>query len=432
LLNQPLAIRESFGYKKSNIMKNFFFFSVIAFLLSMSIISCDDDTDIQLPDIINTPAELSAALNNISKDTEAPGFAVTVIKDNAVVLQEAFGYADLENNRAYTNQTMQPIGSISKTFIAAAIVKAIEQGYFTLETDINDILPVEVKNPKQPNAIIRVKHLVTHTSGLLDNDEAYFQAYHILPGEDLSTNGAQLLTNGFGVLQREGIPLEEYLAEYYLEDGDLYSMDNFAPVAPGTSWNYSNIASSLSAYLVAAATEMSFKEYVQINILQPLGMNNTAYDIADLNTSNLARLYWDKNTPLPNYANDSYPDGSINTSNEDLAKYLMAMMKGANGQASSLFSKEGYDLLFGALLPDGLTHPGVGDNQGIFWVLEDGDIKHDGSDPGTTCNLQFDEGGNAGYLILTNMDASTDEHEAAWYRLSAKIHATIAEFVQAN
>jgi len=55
-------------------------------------------------------------------------------------------------------------------------------------------------------------------------------------------------------------------------------------------------------------------------------MNNTAYDIANLNADNVAKLYWDKHTPLPNYANDSYPDGSIYTSNEDLAKFLINMM----------------------------------------------------------------------------------------------------------
>lgn len=75
--------------------------------------------------------------------------------------------------------------------------------------------------------------------------------------------------------------MEVFLAEYYLEDGDLYSMDNFAPTATGSTWNYSNIATSLAAYLVEAATGTPFKEYVTTNILQPLGMTKTAYDLAE-------------------------------------------------------------------------------------------------------------------------------------------------------
>lgn len=416
-------------------MKNPILISTIILLLSLTMFSCDKDDDnnpTPEPSVISTPAELTTALSEIHNESDAPGFAVSVVKNDELLYQKSFGKADIINNKTYTNQTTQPIGSISKTFVAAAIVKAIEQGHFTLETDINDILPVEVKNPKQPDEIIKVKHLVTHTSGLLDEQEAYFQAYHILPGEDLSTAGSDLFLNGFGLQQRAGIPLEEFLAEYYLEDGDLYSTDNFASTAPGSTWNYSNLATSLAAYLVEAVTETPFKEYVKTNILEPLGMNNTAYDLTDLNPANDATLYWDESTPLPKYGNDSYPDGSINTSNEDLAKYLMDMMKGAKGASTTLFTNEGYDLLFDALLPNGKISSGIAENQGVFWFLDDGDIKHDGSDPGTTCNLQFDEDGNAGYLLLTNMDASIAEHESAYFEMATKVHNAIAEFTTNN
>jgi CubicO group peptidase (beta-lactamase class C family) len=414
-------------------MKNFLLISVF-FVLALTFLSCDkDDNDpVVLPQTITTPTELTAALNEIYDDTDAPGFAVSVVKNNTLLYQQSFGKADIEGNKSYTNQTTQPIGSISKTFVAAAVVKAIEQGHFTLETDINEILPFEVKNPKMPNTIIRVKDLVTHTSGLLDNYEVYFDAYHILPGEDLSTEGAQLLLNGFGIDQREDIPLGVFLSEYYLEDGSLYSVDNFAPTAPGSTWSYSNIATSLTAYLIEVASGVPFKEYVSTNILQPLEMSRTAYDVADLNAANVAKLYWDKNTPFPLYSNDSYPDGSLYTCNEDLSKYLMDMMKGAKGQSTTLFSKEGYDLLFDALLPDGILPTGLAENQGIFWFLEDGSINHDGSDPGNTCNLQFDKNANAGYFLLTNMDASTDEHEIAYFELAVKAHNAIQEFIQAN
>lgn len=417
-------------------MKNPFLFPIIPILIALLFFSCskDDDTISPTPNptSITTSAELSTALNEIYATTDAPGFAISVVKNDALLYQEAFGKADIEGNKSYTNQTTQPIGSISKTFVAAAIVKAIEQGHFTLETDINDILSVEVKNPKQPNAIIQVKHLVTHTSGLVDNTEAYLQAYHILPGENMSTEGSQILQDGFGVQQRTGIPLEEFLAEYYLEDGALYSMDNFASTAPGSTWNYSNIATSLAAYLVEAATGTAFKEYIITNILQPLGMTKTSYDLADLNTANIAKLYWDKNTPFPLYNNDSYPDAGINTCNEDFAKFLVDMMKGAKGQSTTLFSKEAYELLFGALLPNGKIPAGLAENQGVFWFLEGSNIKHDGSDPGTTCNLQFDKNGNAGYLLMTNMDASTDEHETAYFELAGKINNVIEEFIQNN
>jgi hypothetical protein len=89
-------------------------------------------------------------------------------------------------------------------------------------------------------------------------------------------------------------------------------------------------------------------------------------------------------------------------------------------------------MLFDALLPTGKMPTGLAENQGIFWFLNGGNIQHDGSDPGTTCNLQFDKNGNSGYLLLTNMDASSDEHEAAYFKLAEKVHNAVVNFCQNN
>ncbi|MEM1319637.1 MAG: serine hydrolase domain-containing protein [Bacteroidota bacterium] len=412
-------------------MKKSILFSLILFL-SLSFVACDNDDDNPQPQTIATAEDLSASLNEILATSNAHGFAVSVIEDNELIYQEAFGKANAEANKAYSNQTTQPIGSISKTFVAAALVKAIEQGYFTLETDINDLLPVAVVNPKQPNATIQVKHLVTHTSGLLDNYEVYFESYRILPGEDLSSPGAQLLQDLLDFEQRAPIPLEELMAAYYLEDGDGYDLDNFAATAPGSTWSYSNLATTLTGFLIESATGVPFKDYVQSHILDPLNMDQTSYLAQGLTPSRNATLYWDKTTPLPLYSTDSYPDSEINTSNEDLAKYLMDMMKGAKGQSTTLFSKAGYELLFEPQTANGIVPSVLAEHHGIFWFLDGDQIRHDGADPGTTCDLRFDKSGQSGYLLLTNMDASTDEHQQDWDQLFPKIQQAITTFLQNN
>jgi CubicO group peptidase (beta-lactamase class C family) len=417
---------------KNQTMKNIFLFSITLLLTTIFVFSCDKDDDAPpATTTIETAEELTAALDNIYASAEAPGFAVSVVKNDAIIYQEAFGKADIAAGKDFTNQTLLPIGSISKTFIAAAVVKAIEEGYFTLETNINDLLPFEVNNPKQPNTAIKVKHLVTHTSGLLDAPDYYLAAYHILPGEDLTGLGAQILTE-IGAEQRQTIALGDFLAAYYLPDGEGYSPDNFANTAPGNTWNYSNIASSLAAYLVEVATGKDFKVYVQENVFQPLGMDDTAYDLADLDAQHVAQLYWDEQTPFPKYTNDSYPDGGIHTSNEDLGKYLTDMMKGAQGQSTTLFSQASYEMLLSALLPSGVLPTYVGENQGVFWFLGNGFILHDGSDPGTACDLRFNEEGTVGSIIMTNMDASTDEHEEAFTEVATAILTAINEFSDAN
>ncbi|NRB53328.1 MAG: beta-lactamase family protein [Saprospiraceae bacterium] len=411
---------------------NLFSLLILFLLLGSTSCSKEDNQPSNPPSSITTPAALTAALTEIYQDSDAPGFAVSVVKNDGIIYQQTFGQANIEANIAYSNQTVQAIGSISKTFVAAAIVKAIEQGHFTLETDINDILPIELVNPKQADHPILVKHLVTHTSGLLDNIEIYLAGYHILPGEDLSGTGAQLLQEALGASQRPTADLDEFLAEYYLEDGDLYASNNFGAIDPGTVWNYSNIATSLAAYLVETATGVDFRTYVAAHILEPLGMSHSGYDISEFDPQQVATLYWDKNTPLPAYSHESYPDGSLMTSNEDLSKYLLDMMKGVKGQSSTLFSPAGYDLLFTGLLPNGVVPASIAKNQGVFWFLDNNTVQHSGADPGTTCLLEFDRSGESGYFLLTNMDESTEEHSVAWRQFSTKIEQAINAFIEAN
>jgi CubicO group peptidase (beta-lactamase class C family) len=409
-------------------MQNLSSFFLILLFLVLTLFACEKTDPPPSSLVISTPEALTTELDAIFKEAQVPGFAVSIILNDALIYQRAFGMADCATERLYTSETVQPIGSISKTFVAAAIVKAIEQGHFNMETPINDLLPFEVINPKQPNASIKVKHLVTHTAGLLDEAEAYYGAYHILPGQDLTTVGADVLLNGFGFEQRNGLPLGTFLANYYTADGATYSLNNFADAAPGTAWQYSNMATSLSAFIVESATGVSFDTYVKNNILQPLNMTSTTYDLAAVAPNAAAQLYWEKDIALPAYSNDSYPDGGIYSTNEDLAKFLQDMMKGARGQGSALFSSASYEMLFEERLPEGLMPAGFADNQGVFWFLSSGQIMHSGGDPGTSCNLQFDENGKSGYLLLTNMDASTDTHEANWNSFSGAVAAAINAF----
>ncbi|MEZ4981021.1 MAG: serine hydrolase domain-containing protein [Saprospiraceae bacterium] len=71
--------------------------------------------------------------------------------------------------------------------------------------------------------------------------------------------------------------MSDFLKAYFLENGSFYSLDNFAAGAPGTSWAYSNIATSLAAYLVEAAAGIPFKDYVETYIFEPLNAS-TAYE----------------------------------------------------------------------------------------------------------------------------------------------------------
>lgn len=401
------------------------YISILVSLL-LSSTSCKKEDGYTLPDKITSTEELTQALDEIYLASDAPGFSVSIFMGSSIIYKKAFGMANIAESRPYTNSTTQPIGSISKTFIAAALVKAIEEGYFTLETDINTILPFTVVNPNHPNDTIRVRHLVTHTSGLIDNSSYYNQSYFIEMGEDVSGPGAQLMIDLLGSTQRNAIPLSSYLEAYYSPTGNSYSPSNFSTAQAGSEWQYSNIASSLAALLIETATGTDFKDYVRQKVWQPLGMNNTSYDYHTLPDEHEATLYFDKHTPLPRYSNDSYPDGSVMTNNNDMSLYLQDMILGVSGRSTVLFSDSMYQLLFRPLLPI------EGDNQSVFWLHSNGIITHDGSDPGTTCDIAFNKNGNHGYVLLTNMDASTEEHETAFFQLQQRVKSAVDKFIQSQ
>lgn len=338
------------------------------------------------------------SLTTLFNASDIVGMTVAVVKNGEIKLQKSFGKANIAKKTAYTNQTNQPIASVSKTFIGLAIMKAIEQGHFTLTTPINNLLPFEIVNPHTPETPILVKHLVTHTAGLEDSDETYGSFYYIKEGENALLPTSQVILDA-GIEMGNGHDLGDYLAAVYATDGPLFDEDTFLEEGPGQVYEYSNIGASLAAYLIEAKTGKSFDAYVKENIFTPLNMNNTGYDRSQLAQDKLATLYISDEYELPEYSHSSYPDGFVNTTNEDMTKYLVEMLKGYKGEGT-LLSKENYQTLFTRQSAD---HMEEGEIHSVFWDLtRDGRIEHNGGDPGVATLLSFDPMTNSGFIMMTN------------------------------
>jgi CubicO group peptidase (beta-lactamase class C family) len=329
---------------------------------------------------------LSKKLTGIQKASNLPGFAVSIIKNDSVVFSNGFGYADKEAKTPYTPQTIQPVGSVSKTVIGLALMKAMELEYFTLETDVNSILPFKIINPYQPGKTITIRHLVTHTSSLVDDETVYMGAYN----------------TGKQPLMKLGI----YLQEYCRQSGKFYKATNFDTAAIGTVYHYSNIAAALAAYLIEVKAGMGFDAFTEKYIFTPLGMADTHWFYNEAKSKQYATLYMvnkpesEQEKQLMNadgsfkiYSCATYPDGSLKTSVADLTKYMLAMMKGYFGQGG-IVSKESFALLFApqftaATMPANMDKKEV--NRAVFWAYTPkGVIRHTGSDPGLMAFVSFD------------------------------------------
>lgn len=327
---------------------------------------------------------LTKTLGALQQKARFPGFCVMLTGPDGVDYRHGFGVADLASGAPYTTTTVQPIASISKTVIAVALMQGIEQGRYTLDTPINTLLPFKVANPRFPDREITIRHLVTHTSGIVDRDGPYRASY--LPG---AANPLQI---------------GPFLSDYFTPGGKYYSPANFNDNAPGTAYDYTNIGSTLGAYIVERTTGKSYASYTQEAILTPLGMKDSGW-VTDNPALRYATLYTVQRKPYPAYHQITYPDGGLRTNCEDLATYLVAFANGRAKQpvltAASIQAMLQPQFAAGQLPA---KFPAKMTNHGVFWALRnDGSISHYGGDPGITTMMAFDPATRRGRILLVNL-----------------------------
>ena len=352
----------------------------------------------------STGDELTQKLDSILKTSKFPGFVVSLVTPEKVLYQKGFGYADLEKKTPYTAQTIQNIGSISKTFIGVALMKLVEEGKVSLDAPINEILPFEVKHPKYPNTPILVRHLATHSSGIADS-KIYDEGCYYLTEENPKLSG-KLSKQGLKYIKKisanKNMPLSNFLKNYLTEGGKYYTSKNFASFAPGSQYQYSNVAATLGAYVVEVISGEGFDEYSQKLILQKVPMSASGWHFEDVDMKQHASLYFDNQAPLPRYSLITYPDGGMLTSNEDLSKYLMVMMQGYYGKSKILKPETFQEMMK-------IQFRYEKETPGIFWNNSKlGNIGHTGADPGVFTVMLFNPGKKYGVLFMTNISPNKE------------------------
>ncbi len=359
-----------------------------------------------------TVEKLSQELKAAFQNSTIPGMAVAIVNQDSVLYRNQFGYADKVTKKLYTQNTIHNIGSTSKTFIGIAIMQLVEQGKLSLDTKISDVLPFKVVNPYHPEIDITVRHLATHTSSIRDRNFNYgLRAY-------VSTDDRKGIRKGFPfiskiqfkqMLKNEDIAMGEFLENTLSNKGKWYKKKNYYKNAPGTVGHYSNISSALAGYVVEVITGQKYADYVQQNILNPLGMRASGWRKANVDQTQFASRYL-KGKLVPDYHLITYPDGGLISSAADLSTYLMAMIKGYKGE-SQLLSAAAFQTMMTSQLnqaPLVKTITSAERHYGVFWnIFGDegkGDIGHSGSDPGILSFMYFDPDTGTGCVLTTNGD----------------------------
>ncbi|WP_298223647.1 serine hydrolase domain-containing protein [Flavobacterium sp.] len=300
---------------------------------------------------------LTSTLNDFAKKSLIPGFSVAIVNDKEILYSKGFGYSNLKDRVAFTPLTINWVASISKTFVALSIMKLVEENKLNLDDPINTILPYKITNPHYPNIPITVRHLLTHTSTIIDDA---FVPYYIGEADICLVNDSKEYDSLPKYMQpnlqyyRMGkkISLDENIRKYTQPKAKWYTDSTFLKKEPGTFFQYSNLGASIAARIVEIKSNMSFIDFTKKYIFEPLKMKNTAWNFEDLNQNLISKIYAqnDEQKPTgvvehPQYYMTNYPVSGLKTNALDLSSYLIELIKGFEGKGK-LLNSNSYQTLF--------------------------------------------------------------------------------------
>ncbi|WP_241448738.1 serine hydrolase domain-containing protein [Aquimarina pacifica] len=369
---------------------------------------------------------LTKELEHIYSRGHINGFSVAIVNESGGLYTKGFGYANVNEKKKYTKNTIQNIGSISKTLIGVALLKAQELGKLHLDDPINTFLPFEISNPNFPDSDITIRHLTTHTSSITDSPKYYKNGYVLKAKEN---PGVKVNTNFRS--PDEIISLSVFFERILSKPGDWYCKKDFLKKKPGTFFKYSNVAAGLAAYILEQATGQSFSTFTKTHIFDPLEMSNTGWSFSEIDFSKHSRLYSEPTNELAFYKLVNYPDGGLLTSSDDLQKYLFELIKGYEGNGGIL-KKESFEELFTPRLEeinfDKRSTGSFSDdyNMGVFMGFSaKGYVGHTGSDPGIGSFMFFDPKTKIGKLLIVNTELKKEgvaEFKDIWKKLQEYEH----------
>ena len=170
---------------------------------------------------------------------DIPGASVLVLKEGEVVYRKAFGLADLEGGVPATPATNYRLASVTKQFTALAVLLLVDEGRISLYTRLTDLFP---EFPAYGQAMT-VRHLLTHTSGLIDYED------HIPDTTTIPVRDRDVLASMMG------------------QDSTYFQ--------PGSQFRYSNSAYAVLAMLVERVSGQTFAAFLHDRLFEPLRMIET-------------------------------------------------------------------------------------------------------------------------------------------------------------
>jgi len=285
---------------KGTWMKNITFVAIALFLSGPA---ASGAGDLPLPRFADPArrAKLKKALPELERVFEEyrlrrgiPGLVYGVVIDGDLVAVKTMGVRDRESNAPVTPDTVFRIASMTKSFTALAILKLRDEGKLSLDDPVSKWIPqfARMEYPTRDTAPVRVRQLLTHSAGFPED-------------------------NPWGDQQ---LAVSEDQLTAWLEKGLPFS------TPPGTAYEYSNYGFGLLGRIVSNASGMPYRDYLEKQILAPLGMTHSTLEPSSVPADVRAKGYrktgetYSEEKPLAHGGFGSM--GGLLTSARDLARYV--------------------------------------------------------------------------------------------------------------
>ena len=328
-------------------------------------------------------AQLEPEVRRAMLDGSIPSITLALADRGGEIWSGAWGVSNLWAGTPASTQTIYLIGSTFKAQSTVALLQQMEQGKFDLDDPVSDYLDgLEIRG-EDPNNPVLFRHLVTHTSGMPVDFGP-----HLVWGETAPLELSEYLQDSLRV---ETTPLEGVV--------------------------YSNMAYSLVAHLVEKFSGIQYKDYIRAAVWQPLGMEDTEFDLRPDMDERLAIPYMPhegtgRNVATVRLKANVWPAGIVYGTIHDQARWVSFNLgDGTAGDTQVLTSSTldemqslQFEEMAGELMGGGWGYDDPG--YGLTWWTTTRDdesyFAHSGSVPGYTAFVMGNRGRGHGVVLLTN------------------------------
>ncbi len=248
--------------------------------------------------VLSSGAPASSTLDKLLEEENLPGIALVVLHGD-VFEAGAEGLADLKTTRLMASDTKVHVGSVTKTVLALGVLRMVEEGLLSLDTNVEQLLPMlNWQNPWQNVAPIRVQHLLEHTAGL-DNIRMW-----------------QFLNSQ--------VTADTPLAAAFPADQEHLLA---VRTRPGGQYSYSNMGYTLLGLVIEQVTGQRYEDYLAQSLLTPLGLLDSTFKlVTQQDDVRLAMGYLDDRVPQAAVPMFLRPAGQFTTTARDMGRLLGFML----------------------------------------------------------------------------------------------------------